>query len=634
MPPKPNAPCSCGSKKKYKKCCKKTNGVRASTQIDAQRSMLADSVDHFQFINVANDINEPIMADYHYLVGSIVSAKKEGDVIVKFSISEPHEHLIPPPLPCFAIEIPTLKLLGPKIDVLTYGGYENANLLQHSVLNATTTIRAKMGIIMPPIGARPDNFNNVPTKWVQNMCARKWVPPIWFGGSSEQNCEILVHNNKNDPILYQHCQKYDHSKHNPRDNIIQHRPTLFLFQPDPTAAPGSIESITKILKWEHNGDIGFANLVHNRDGTTNAEEQNREGPNPNNILRAFFCAVDCHDIPSCITLFRYAETAAYQTGQLVQFANALDRFNQMAVTTYYHPEDGYTQESHIGFVNHPSPESDFAYYAHQAGEAHEAAAALFNKTNKDRKNGQLCNEEILEMKRAVCSYKFGALLVSQRHCARTIHPRFRSLMWGACGVAIRRYAGSLVDDNSGNNNAEANIYFNMAERAYRWSASVLKPFVTMPHPVFKINKNTMQQSMQSTLANLRACAEYRTLSAKDNRKGTKSQMRQQRKESAAKSIGGATRIDMNGIQADGVIKPDLGNVISLGSLVEKVCACCGLNANQVPKLHRCGSCKLVYFCSRTCQKKMWPKHKADCRVSSTSAGGTAKKKKKQKGDDG
>ena len=63
--------------------------------------------------------------------------------------------------------------------------------------------------------------------------------------------------------------------------------------------------------------------------TTNAEEQNREGPNPNNILRAFFCAVDCHDIPSCITLFRYAETAAYQTGQLVQFANALDHFNQM-----------------------------------------------------------------------------------------------------------------------------------------------------------------------------------------------------------------------------------------------------------------------------------------------------------------
>jgi len=41
-------------------------------------------------------------------------------------------------------------------------------------------------------------------------------------------------------------------------------------------------------------------------------------------------------------------------------------------------------------------------------------------------------------------------------------------------------------------------------------------------------------------------------------------------------------------------------------------SCVGFNCPNIPKT-KCASCKLTYYCSRTCQLLDWPKHKLLCR---------------------
>ena len=45
------------------------------------------------------------------------------------------------------------------------------------------------------------------------------------------------------------------------------------------------------------------------------------------------------------------------------------------------------------------------------------------------------------------------------------------------------------------------------------------------------------------------------------------------------------------------------------------CARCGRARNETGEaLHRCGSCRRVWYCGRDCQKADWPSHKALCRT--------------------
>ena len=612
MPPKPNAPCHCGSKKKYKKCCRSSDNRSGSntshnntfsTAAVGSATAAAGIVDHFQFINLAVDApdNEPLMLDYGTMVGQQQIQGFQRPVFVQ----EPKNHLIPPSLPCFVVEMPTLNLLGASLDIFRYGGYAEATLLQ-VVLDASTTVRGDN------IEARPEHFNGVPIEWMKHIIHHDLTRnhsnvPIWIGGSSNHGCEIFIYDDSSSP---QQMVYNSHITANAQVDILQHRPTCMLLQPNPTAVPGTTEAMTKVIQWGRDGALMLANTKINQDGTTNKGTKATRNAKGNNILRAFFCAVDCHDLPACLTLLRAAETAAHQTGMLRQFADAMDRFNQIAVTRYYNHQSTNDGKLCVGFQQHPSPESDFAFISHQAGEAHEAAAALLNKTNADRKKGQLCQEEIDEMIRACCSYKFGAYLISQRHCGKTTHPKLRAVLWNALGVAIRRYAGTLVVEEDAAT-AAADPYFNMAERAYRWSASSLKIFLTQRHPTLNIDQHEISMLSESALINLKKCTEFRISGKKSNRKGTKKSMKVQRNESEDKSMA--------------------------GNKMERACASCGLTAKEVEKekLNRCGGCQIVYFCSLECQRKMWPKHKAVCRRTSASQSTeeskkTMKKNKKKK----
>lgn len=51
-----------------------------------------------------------------------------------------------------------------------------------------------------------------------------------------------------------------------------------------------------------------------------------------------------------------------------------------------------------------------------------------------------------------------------------------------------------------------------------------------------------------------------------------------------------------------------GDVAAANVQAQRVCAVCG----QAGVEHRCGRCKIVWYCSEGCQRKDWPKHKTFC----------------------
>ena len=65
------------------------------------------------------------MLDYGTMVGQQQIQGFQRPVFVQ----EPKNHLIPPSLPCFVVEMPTLNLLGASLDIFRYGGYAEATYL-------------------------------------------------------------------------------------------------------------------------------------------------------------------------------------------------------------------------------------------------------------------------------------------------------------------------------------------------------------------------------------------------------------------------------------------------------------------------------------------------------------------------
>ena len=96
---------------------------------------------------------------------------------------------------------------------------------------------------------------------------------------------------------------------------------------------------------------------------------------PTIIMRAFLTAADCNDTGSLVGLFHEARVAAYATGRLAEFANAVDRLNVIAANTYFHVSSGSSGVSSSvssdtemksiscpGFELHPFPETGASFF--------------------------------------------------------------------------------------------------------------------------------------------------------------------------------------------------------------------------------------------------------------------------------
>ena len=512
---KPNDRCACGSTKKYKKCCgskKKQNQARSGSGQSILGSMgLAAAATDPKIVcttkptrdnkkmgwkinmieqkkakkkkkksNKKNKVSDkiwistssPRVRDNTPLKSGIQQLQTTpAGKRIKYSTTHPSTHQTPTD-PIFAIEFPNAEYIGPPIDFLRYGNYENANILSFD-LPTDTTVRTNQGI-----SKRPNNFNNVETSFVtRNM--EYFNNRKWKGGSTIHKCEILC--DEDTSVMYltgQGAAKshkvrgstgYDELHHGNKLQhgcIHSHRPTTFLLWGDDVTEDNtkSLTSIARIVNWEttSQGDyVSTRSIKLQPDGRVWTETAiSSEVYNQNLFIRAFLTAADVQATSVLPDLFTVANTAAFATGRLVEFADAVDRLTVVAVNKYYSET-----ETCPGFELHPYPETAFGYYAFQAGEAHEAASNLLAKVSKE--------EELHQLKLAIASYKFGAYITSQSGAETSANYEIRIQLWDSLGLALRRYAAFQMVDGFPK---FSDIYFDMAERAYCWGFACIYPY--------------------------------------------------------------------------------------------------------------------------------------------------------------
>ena len=314
--------------------------------------------------------------------------------------TKPATHTAPSD-PAIAIELPNERLLGEPMNFLTYGNYDNADVLSFDVPPGTA--------VGTTIDQRPENFLNVPTSWVQRQQAM-WssIDPNkfqWIGCSTTHKCEMFAVVEKSCECMYynglgarhkykDHVNEMHHGSKLQDGCIYSLRPTLFIMygtsvDDDSAGACSSSphKKLTRVVFWpkNHEGHVQVATNTEQPDGTSVPQKAFTQDMNdPNIYLRAFLTAADCQDTGSLPGLFKVAHGAAMSTGRLQEFANAVDRLNVLAVQKYYTPKI-----TCPGFERHPYPETAFGYYAFAAGEAHESAANLLSKASAQREQEEL-----------------------------------------------------------------------------------------------------------------------------------------------------------------------------------------------------------------------------------------------------
>ena len=465
-----------------------------------------------------------------------------------------------PPDPVFAIEIPNLTAVGPPMDFLEYGGIRGLEILSMEIPTGCAVQR------------RPEMFNKVSTSWVEKSMLRWGNDKMqWLCGSTRYGCDICAE-------VAQHVVYHDAAEHgltHQYDQIRLNRPTICILYGDPHAEEGSRDSKTSYVMWRIHKGIHIKVCDFQPDGSIYVEEAPMSNVNSQLLLRAFLCAADCLEIGTLSGLFRVANTAASRTGRIVEFAHAVDRLNVAAARKFYNNDC-----SCPGFDFHPYPETGFGYYAFQAGESHEAAANSLSEIND--KEG-----EREQLRLAVASYKFGAYLSSQAG-AESNSCEMRSRLWDCLGLAIRRYAATVMDDD-GNHL----VYFDMAERAYRWAVATL-------FPLSSLSVKNFNTTAQHVYKNLSLCMHYRNKNAKENLEAYSGGMKDQRKKARKDAAAGAMFRDGN-------------NSNQLAHMSKHMCSQCSkATGKDGTKLKLCSRCKMVYFCSSACQRLAWPTHKQVC----------------------
>ena len=284
------------------------------------------------------------------------------------------------------------------------------------------------------------------------------------------------------------------------------------------------------------------------------------------------------------------QKAAYATGRLVEFADAVDRLVVAAANQYYRPN-----ERCPGFDHHPYPETAFGYYAMVAGEAHEAAASLVAKVSEE--------QMFAELRRAIASYKFGAYITSQRGAETRANYEMRCHMWQCLGLALRNYAAFKMVDGG----TDHDVYYDMAERAYCWGLACI-----FPYEKDRQRQRAFQQFNTNLQQNLGGMLDYRHKSAAVNHEACGKGMKKQRRDIKKKQLKESAMRDMF-----------TGDTIK----TKNQCSACGVTkCSDGSALKRCSGCGAVWFCSAACQRAAWKDHKKVCNFQK-------KKKKKKKKED-
>ena len=510
------------------------------------------------------------------------------------STTPPTSHVAPDDS-IFAIEFPGTVRLGPPVDFLMYGNYQNANILSLEVPDTATT--SKEGLV-----GRPAHFIDVDTEFItqHQLDFPGWIPPHhqWIGGSTKYRCEILCDVEK-DVKYYTgkhtsvtHANRMMHSgESEPQHHhgnklqdgcICQQRPTTIIVYGDEATSENkdNLSSIAISVSWDvsSEGDyITWKSFRHQPDGRVCKDQRGQKEMNNQNIyLRAFLCAADVQDTACLPGLCNMGLKAAYATGRLVEFADAVDRLVVAATNKYYQPN-----ERCPGFDLHPYPETAFGYYAMVAGEAHEAAASLAAKVSDE--------QMFAELRRAVASYKFGAYVTSQRGAENRANYEMRCHMWQCLGLALRNYAAFKMVDGG----TEHDVYYDMAERAYCWGLACIFPY---EHD--QQRQHAFQHFNMGLQQNLGGMLDFRHKSAAANHEACGAGMKDQRRRIKKKQLKQGSMFNMY-----------TGNVIKGCSQ----CAVCGVaKCSDGSKLKRCSGCGAVWFCSATCQRAAWKEHKKVC----------------------
>ena len=205
----------------------------------------------------------------------------------------------------------------------------------------------------------------------------------------------------------------------------------------------------------------------------------------------------------------------------------------------------------LSLLRQPYPETGFAYYAFCSGEGHEAAANSLSEINDTEGERE-------QLRLAVASYKFGACLSSQAGAELTVNYVMRSRVWDCLGLAIRRYAASVMDDDNNGSSSPHLVYFDMAERAYRWALACLYPFQ---------NRTNFNTHVQNVLHNLKLCMHFRNKSALENVEASSGSMKDQRKKMRKEARAGAMLRDGH-------------NVADVAHISKHMCSQCNKTTGQ------------------------------------------------------